>query len=144
MKKAKNLFEQIISDENLEAAYIGASKHKHYYKEVKEFEKNKKELLNKLKQSLIDGTYKTSSYTKTIKKEGNKLRIIYKLPFYPDRIAQYAIIKVLEPYFIKNFIYDTYSAIPKRGGGLGIKRIKGAIKDEENTKYVLKLDIKHY
>ncbi len=40
------------------------------------------------------------------------MRLIYKLPYYPDRIAQWAILRVIEPILIRNFTRDTYSAIP--------------------------------
>jgi hypothetical protein len=41
---------------------------------------------------LKNHTYKTSPYKQFTKREGNKLRIIYKLPYFPDRVAQWAII----------------------------------------------------
>lgn len=41
--------------------------------------------------------YKTSEYATFTKKDGKKEREIYKLPFFPDRIAQWAVLQVIEP-----------------------------------------------
>ena len=62
--------------------------------------------------------------------------MIYKLPYFPDRICQWAVMQVIEPYLIKNFIRDTYSAIPGRGIHLALERIKKAlVTNPEATKY---------
>lgn len=39
------------------------------------------------------------------------------------------------------FIKDTYASIEGRGIHRGLKRVRGALKDIENTTYCLKLDI---
>ena len=44
-----------------------------------------------------------------------KKRKIYKFPYFPDRICQWAILQVIEPCIINNLTTDTYSAIPDRG-----------------------------
>ena len=94
---------------------------------------------------LIDHEYHTSDYMIFHKYENGKNRKIYKLPYYPDRIVHWAIIQVIEPYLIRNLIYDTYSAIPKRGMHLGLERIRKAIRhDEKGCQYCLKMDLRHY
>ena len=117
-----------------------------------------------LQDSLIEHTYKTSKYKIFYKKEGKKEREIYKLPYYPDRICQWAILQVIEPYLLKTMITDTYSAIPKRGIQPIINDLRGYTKvikkngevigkrwvksilvsDPENTKYCLKMDVRKY
>jgi len=64
--------------------------------------------LQELQTSLINKTYKTSEYTIFEKTEGRKVRTLYKLPYYPDRICQWAIMQILEPILIKTLIYDTF------------------------------------
>lgn len=51
---------------------------------------------------LINHTYKTSDYEVFYKQDGKKLRKIYKLPYFPDRICQWAILQVIEPCIINN------------------------------------------
>ena len=79
------------------------------------------------------------------KKEGRKTRKIYELPYYPDRIAQWALIQVIEPDLLWKFTEDTYSAIPNKGLHKCLNKIRYDIrKDREGCKYCLKIDIKHY
>lgn len=101
--------------DNLKKAHKNAKKGKGWYQEVKQVDQNLEKALLHLQDSLIEHTYKTSKYKIFYKKEGKKEREIYKLPYYPDRICQWAILQVIEPYLLKTMITDTYSAIPKRG-----------------------------
>lgn len=145
MKRYGNIMEKIYSYDNLLLAYEKAKKGKAWYKEVLDFEKDIEGNLLKLQDSLVSGLYTTSKYEIFDKVCGNKIRTIYKLPFYPDRICQWAIMIQLEPIFLKKFTKDTYSAIPNRGIHLALKRMKRELRiDPDGMKYCLKLDIKKY
>lgn len=145
LKRIGNLYPQIYDIENLRKAFRNAKKGKGWYEEVKIIEADLDYYLYKLQDMLIHKTYHTSEYEIFYKKEGNKTRKIYKLPFFPDRIAQWAILQVIEPYIIKTLIADTYSAIPKRGIHYGLNRIKHDMQtDKENCQFCLKLDFRHY
>lgn len=52
-----------------------------------------------------------------------KERIIYRLPYYPDRIAHHAIMNVVKDIWTKSFIHNTYSCIEGRGIYLWVKLI---------------------
>lgn len=143
MKRINNLFDKIVDYDNLYLAYIKARKGKRRRTEVKRFEQNKQQLLRRLQQHLIEGTYKTSKY-KTFTIYEPKERVIFKLPFYPDRIVHHAIMNVLEPIWVSIFISNTYSCIKGRGIHKAVKDIKEDLKDEDGTKYCLKLDIKKF
>jgi len=52
--------------------------------------------------------------------------------------------QVLEPIWKKTFIADTYSSIKDRGIHKGVKRVKKALIDIENTQYCLKLDVRKF
>lgn len=145
MKRYGNLFEQICDIENIRIAYHNAKKGKGWYKEVQEIDKDPKPYLKELQNLLKTHQYRTSQYEVFIKKEGRKERKIYKLPFFPDRVAQWAIMQVIEPYIIKHLIVDTYSAIPGRGIHFGLNRLKDAMfNDVKGCQYCLKIDAKHY
>ena len=164
MQGTGNLFSKIYAIDNLRLAYKNAKKGKGWYKEVKEIEKDLDRYLNELRESLINHTYHTSPYEIFTRVEGQKEREIYKLPFYPDRVCQWAILQVIEPFILKNLTRDTYSALPKRGAMPIIKALRGyervikkdgkvvrkkwipsiLVSDPENTAYCLKLDIRKY
>lgn len=139
MEGTKCLFAKIYSKDNLRKAYKNAKKGKGWYAEVREVEKDLDHYLDELRESLINHTYKTSPYEVFTKVEGNKEREIYKLPFYPDRVCQWAILQVIEPFLLKTFTKDTYSAIPKRGAMPIIKALRGYEKKvKKNGKVVFK------
>lgn len=94
---------------------------------------------------LINHTYRTSEYEVFYKDDGRKKRKIYKLPYFPDRICQWAILQVIEPCIVSNLTTDTYSAIPERGIHKGLTKLQAAMwNDPEECKYCLKLDARHY
>lgn len=62
MKRYNNLFDKIVSLDNLYLADKKARRNKSNRKDIKEFDQNKEESLKKLQQDLINGTYKTSEY----------------------------------------------------------------------------------
>lgn len=163
MTGTKDLFKVIYSKENLRRAFYNAKKGKGWYDEIIIVENNLDYYLDELQRMLKDKTYHTSEYEKFYRKEGNKIREIYKLPFYPDRIAQWAVLQVIEPFIIANMTKDTYSAIPGRGIQPIVNDLKGYTKvtkvngkkvetyipsilvtDEIGTQYCYKIDIHHY
>ena len=148
MKLHGNLFREIVADDNILNAHKHAKKGKGWYSEVRVVEQdivNGGHMLDDLKQSLIQHTFHTSAYKMTQRKEGNKIRDLYKLPYYPDRIAQWAVIQVIEPYIIHHLISDTFSAIPNRGIHLGLGRVQKAMwTDVPGCQYCLKMDAKHF
>lgn len=163
MTSTKDLFNSICSMDNLYRAYQNAKSGKGWYKEVKQIEKRPFYYLAGLQYMLKNHLFKTSEYEIFILNEGKKKRDVYKLPFLPDRIAQWAILQVIEPFLVANMTADTYSAIPGKGiqpivndlrGYYKTKRVDGKKKsvwvpsillsDEENTRYCYKIDLHHY
>lgn len=163
MTGTKDLFNSICSMDNLYRAYQNAKSGKGWYKEVKQIEKRPFYYLAGLQYMLKNHLFKTSEYEIFILNEGKKKRDVYKLPFFPDRIAQWAILQVIEPFLVANMTADTYSAIPGKGiqpivndlrEYYKTKRVDGKKKsvwvpsillsDEENTRYCYKIDLHHY
>lgn len=143
MKRYNNLFDKIVSLDNLYLAEKKARKNKGHRRDVIEFLNNRDVLLKELQLKLQNGEYTTSEYhTFTIHEP--KERVIFKLPFYPDRIVHHAIMNILEPIWVSNFIKTTYSCIKNRGIHRALKDIKTALKDISGTKYCMKLDIKKF
>lgn len=143
MKRINNLYEQICSVENIIKADNVARRGKRKQRGVVEHDKNLESNINLLHELLKNKTYKTSEYT-TFTIFEPKERLIFKLPYFPDRITHYAIMNILEPIFLSTFTKDTYSCIKGRGIHAAANALKKALSDEENTKYCLKLDIKKF
>lgn len=143
MKRKGNLYDQICSIDNLILAESKARRGKKKQYGVKKFSKSKDDLLINLHHTLLNKEYKTSNY-KIFRIIEKKERIIYQLPYYPDRIVHHAIMNILEEIFVKCFIVNTYSCIKKRGIHKCLSDLNKALIDVENTQYCLKLDIKKF
>lgn len=62
MKRHGNLWNKIIDKDNLLLAFKKAKRHKSWQQKVIKVEQNLEEMIEKLRESLINGTYKTSGY----------------------------------------------------------------------------------
>lgn len=96
-----------------------------------------------LHKMLSERTYKTSAYT-TFTIHEPKERVIYRLPYFPDRITHHAIMNVLEPLFVDSFISQSYSCVKGKGIHGAARAIRSALRDDQGTQYCLKLDIKKF
>lgn len=145
MNRYNNLYAKIYDMDNLCLAHKNAKKGKGWYEDVKKINENPDYYLKMLQDMLINHTYRTSEYEIFYKTDGKKKRKIYKLPYFPDRICQWAILQVIEPCLLKNLTADTYSAIPGKGIHKGLANLKKAMQgDVPNCQYCLKLDARHY
>lgn len=60
MKRHRDLWNKIIDKDNLLLAFKKAKRHKSWQQKVIKVEQNLEEMIEKLRESLINGTYKTS------------------------------------------------------------------------------------
>jgi RNA-directed DNA polymerase len=143
MKRHGNLWQRIVEPENIKAAHIAARRGKGFYSEVKMVNENMDEMLEQVRLSLVNKTFTTSPYQVEERFDGRKIRTIHKLPYYPDRIVQHALIQVVGPIWRSSFIRDTFQSIPTRGTDDARRRVTKAIR-KDNPKYALKMDIQKY
>lgn len=142
MKRYNNLFEKIIDVENIKLAHKNASKGKRHYRAVKEVDNNLDECIKEIQEMLRSKTYNVSEYTISQLKDKGKERIIYKLPYFPDRILHHAILQILDDIWKKTFIVDTYQSIKGRGLHKCKNKIEKISKNSNiDNLYCLKIDI---
>jgi len=145
MKRLNNLYEKIISLENLRVADAIARKGKLKSYGVKLHDKTRDQNIHKLHKQLIDGTYKTSKYhIFNMITDAGKERTIYRLPYFPDRILHHAIMNIMEPIWVSIFTTDTYSCIKKRGIHGVFRKLKNDLKNINETTYCLKIDVRKF
>ncbi len=140
MKTWLNIWPPFITKENFNIASLHAKNGKGKQKQVQRFELNPVENTEQIRQSVINGTFHTSKYYSKIIFEP-KMRIIYILPYNPDRIVHHAIVNVLKPYYERYFIADSYACLDGRGQQAGSLRCMEAVR---RNKYCLKCDIHHF
>lgn len=140
MKRIGHIFDKIASLENLHSADVKAQKGKQNQYGVIVHNRNQEGNLLALQQMLLNRNYRTSEYD-IFNIHEPKERIVYRLPYFPDRITHHAIMNVLESIFVGSFTADTYSCIKKRGIHSVLEKLKGNLTDINGTEYCLKLDI---
>lgn len=144
MKRKNGLFEKVVDINNLYLADSLASRGKSKQYGVIVHRKNTEANLYQLQNMLIDKTYKTSKY-KVFKVFEPKERDVFKLPYFPDRIAHYAIMNILEEMFVAVFTKDTYSCIKGRGIHAALRAVKKSLRQAQaDTRYCLKFDIRKF
>ena len=144
MKRIGNLYEKIISVDNLRLADEKARRGKVNTYGVRLHDKNREANIIALHEALLTKTYKTSAYDVFTIHEP-KERLIYRLPYYPDRIVHHAIMNVLEPIWVKTFTHNTFSCIKGRGIEGCARHVDRIIRRYDGRPlFCLKIDIKKF
>src|ERR1700739_3359671 len=138
MKRKSNLYHLIYDIDNLKLADKRARKGKSKQDGVRKHDINREDNIINLHHLLLNKEYNTSKYY-VFKINDPKERIIYRLPYYPDRIAHHAIMNVLEGVFVKTFTKDTYNCIKGRGIHKAWKNLRKSLRNIDETTYCLKL-----
>jgi RNA-directed DNA polymerase len=143
MKRHGNLFEKITDVDNIYLAYKKARKGKSWQNTIIRFDDDLDENIFNIRDSLIEKTFTTSPYIEKMIYEP-KQRIIYKLPFNPDRVIQHALMNVLEPIWSGLFIHDSYACRVGKGIHAGSRRTMDFIRAVGPGAYCLKMDIRKF
>ena len=144
MKRIGNIYSKIYDLDNIREAHKKASRDKGHYQAVQMVNENPDYYFREIQKMLMTKTYQVGEYKQKVIKEYNKKeRLIMKLPYYPDRIIQWAIMLQLEPYFIKTLCYHSCASIPK-GGQIRVHRLMNKYMKTKEYKYCLDLDIKKF
>lgn len=139
MKRYGNLFEKILSFENLLAAAKKALKGKKEKPRVAHFYFNLEKELLSLQEEMLTKTYKPRPL-RIIQIREPKLREIGVVDF-RDRVVHHAIFNIIEPILDRSFIYHSYAS--RKGKGTH-RAIKQAQKFSRKYHYYLKCDIRKY
>ena len=144
-KRYNNLYEKIVTLDNIKSAHQHARKDKKYYTAVQYTDSCLDQRAEQISKMLKNHTYKVSKYTISILHDKRKDRILYKLPYYPDRIIQWAIMLQTESVFQEVFTNFTCASLPKRGIHYASKMLDNFLNNHpEETIYCLKMDIKKF
>ena len=143
MKRHGNLWPLVCDIDNIKAAHYTARKGKAHYTEVKWVNANEHRALKQIQQMLLNKSFCTSEYEVEDRFDGRKVRTIYKLPYYPDRIIQHALVQVCEPIWKSSFIRDTFQSVVGRGTHDARKRVEKHVIGNPGL-YALKFDVQKY
>ena len=119
--KIKNIYDTIVSDENIYRAYLNARKSKRYRKDVLVFTRNLEHNLISIQDELKNEIADYPKYREFYIYEP-KCRLILAQNF-REVIKQWAFYQVLSPLFNSMYIYDSYACIKGKGQIAAIKRL---------------------
>jgi retron-type reverse transcriptase len=139
MKRYGNLWDKIISFDNLYLAAKKAQKGKRYRDNVLAFNYYLAQELTKLENELTEKTYQPGNY-RTFHLRDPKSRLISAAP-YRDRVVHHALCNIIEPIFEKTFIADSYAN--RRGYGTH-RALRRFTQFARSHVYVLQCDISKY
>jgi hypothetical protein len=143
MKRHGFIYEKIYDMDNLKEAHRNASRGKRWYQEVKMVNSDPDYYLSQIQDMLKNQTYKVSNYTTKRIIDNGKERVLHKLPYFPDRIIQWAVMLQTSPIFVKTFTAFTCSSVEGRGGKKASNLVRKYLRRDDST-YCLKFDIKKY
>jgi retron-type reverse transcriptase len=139
MRSYNNLYEKIVSFQNLLLASRLAQRGKRYKNSPARFNFFLEKELWRLHTELVEERYEPGEYHHFVIYEP-KERTISSAP-YRDRVLHHAIHNVLEPIFEPSFIHDSYATRKGKGTHAAIDRFQEFAK---TNSFVLKCDIRKY
>lgn len=140
-QRYKNLFDSVISKDNLWLAYQKASKGKRNTAGYLQFHANEGANILALHKALKNGTYRPGKPRLFVVHEP-KPREISALPFV-DRIAQHALCNVIEPIFDKVFLPQSYACRTGKGTHSAAVAVQAMLRKTPGA-WILKTDFSKY
>lgn len=144
MKSYSHLYEICISESNRRISVTTVKRSKRIRKIIKHRHMSDDVLLTQSYDWIEN--YQNAEHTPIYIRDGltRKVRKII-VPTMEELIVQHNVVNALKPMFWRGMYEHSYGSIPGRGPHKGKKVIEKWIRDDrKNTKYVLKMDIRHF
>jgi len=139
MKRYGNLWDQLVSFENIILAFRKAIKGKGLKPCALYFIRDLEHNIMQIQQSLINQTYHPGLYTSFFIFEPKK-RLISAAPF-PDRVVHHCLLNIIESIFENTFIHQSYANRIGKGTHRAIRDVQSAMRLHQ---YVMHCDIRKY
>lgn len=139
MKRLGNCWKDICTKENIERAFnksVIQTRH-----ELK-FGPKKDQIIQRVYDSLRDGSYKFGEYNQMILYTPKRRVICYPKDF-ASNVIQNALLNILKPWFLKKIPSDSYASMKDRGLTKAVNKLKRFIKYHPDW-YFFQGDIRHF
>lgn len=139
--------EEMLSHDSVEQSFLKPSRGKRNRADVKKVLDNLENEIVTVQKMISEGTFRPSNHSSVRINEKNYLkeRTIVKPNYKYEQVVHHVLVQAIRP-GIETGLYDyVLGSIPGRGQHMGAKKITKWIRtDPQNTKYVLKMDIRHF
>lgn len=139
-KTHNNLYQKIISFDNLLEAYLECRKGKRYSLQAMEFAAHLEENLINIHNHLIWKTWVTGRPHCFVVREP-KIREITAPPF-ADRVVHHAIMRICAPLFERRFIENSFACRKGKGAQAAVRKLQRFMRSTPKPNYAVKSDIK--
>lgn len=147
MKSFRISQKDMLSHDNVEKSFLIPSRGKRGRPDVKAVLDNLENEIQNVQEMLLNNEFVPSTHeaVKINEKNYQKVRTIVKPDYKYEQIVHHVLVQAIRP-GIESGMYDyVLGSIPGRGQHMGAKKIAKWIQtDPVNTKYVLKMDIRHF
>jgi len=142
----RHLQEPICAIENLHGAYADARKGKRYTPEALRFARDAEAQLRHLRESLLNETWQPGEPRRFSVYEPKWRQIV--APPFADRVVHHAIVRVIEPFFERRCIHDSYACRKAKGTHAAVQRTQSFLRIAKRNWgdgcYVVKADVSKY
>lgn len=146
LKRYDDLWEEIVTFENMYDAYLEARKGRRYRSEVMSTAKRLELILHQLIFELNVGEWRPAKYYEFECRTEVKRRTI-NAPTFRDRIVHHSIDRVIRPLFERKYIFDSYACRLGKGTHAACTRLQHFLRQagaSGKRVYVLQADISKY
>lgn len=145
VKRYGNLWEKVVSIENITQAYIESRKGKTSKPGVARVDEDPTPFLLEIQRLLVTHEYKSGEYREFPIHERGKDRLVYDVDYFPHRIVHWALMLVIRPILMNSIGDHSYAAMKGRGSHQALAKLKNYLrKDPEGTRYCFKMDVKKF
>lgn len=145
MKRYGYILEQIADMENLREADKTAQAGKvKKNRNIRRHNLRAEENLQKLRHMILTFDFPESKYVTMTIRGAHKERTIAKRSYYPWRILDHAIMRVIGSTLHKTLIEDSFSCVKGKGLHFGVKRMKRMLKENRRSDWFCKTDLKKF
>lgn len=148
MPKRKGfIIEQIADMDNLRGAdkdaQAGGKARRNQY--IRLHNSRAEEDLLELRRMILELDFPDPNYSPLqISNDNGKVREVARQHYYPWKILQHAIMRVIGLDVYKNIIADSFACVPGKGLHYGVKRLKMMLRRYPEYRYFWKIDYKKY
>lgn len=139
-KRIGNLWDGFVSTEHLTYSYRNARRGKGKRPDIRKVDSDYEHYIELTRELLVNKEYHTSEYRLFTIHEKGKTRVVADLPFFPDRIIQWALTDSLRDTIMNNLIDQTYAALPGRGAHKAVRTLSRYLKNDDAL-YYLQIDV---
>ncbi len=139
VRSLRNAWGRLVSFQNLLLAARRAQRGKRFVPATAAFNFNLEGELLRLQRELVEGSYRPGPY-RTFSIREPKERLISAAP-YRDRVVHHALCNVMEPFFDRGFIEDSYACRRGKGTHAAVDRFQHHLR---RYRYVLKCDVRKF